>query len=224
MKKQLKKIKRELEKRFFLNKREKRHELVGPPKLWKMKQEFQINFIKKQGIKESNTLLDIGCGTLRGGIPIIDFLNSGNYCGIEVRESVLNEGKKELEEHNLLNKEPRLVSFSDFNELNLNNKFDVIFCFSVLIHLEDKIASECIKFVTEHLKDEGVFYANVNIGERKDGNWQEFPIVFRSLDFYRNMCEKNGLKLETIGSLGSLGHNSGVKAQDDQIMLKITKK
>lgn len=223
MKKRLKKLKRGIEKRFLLNKKEKRHELVGPPKLWKMKQEFQINFLKGQGLQMENTLLDIGCGTLRGGIPIIDYLDKGNYCGIDVRENVLNEGKQELNEANLENKNPRLFSFTDFSELKLDSNFDVIFCFSVLIHLEDSIAEKCFRFVAEHLNEDGVFYANVNFAEREDGNWQGFPIAFRSSEFYENLCAKNSLKMDIIGTLGKLGHHSGVQAQDDQIMLKITK-
>ena len=43
--KQLKKIKRKVVT-FFQTPQEKRHALVGPAKLWKMKQDFQINFLK----------------------------------------------------------------------------------------------------------------------------------------------------------------------------------
>jgi len=51
---------------------EQRHGLVGPARLWKMKRDFQIGFLKNFGLKPDNVLLDLGCGTLRGGIPIIE--------------------------------------------------------------------------------------------------------------------------------------------------------
>lgn len=207
--------------RMGLSKTEKRHELVGPARLWKMKQDFQINFLKNQNLQPSDKLVDIGCGTLRGGIPIIDYLDKGHYCGIDVRENVFVEGRKELQDHKLEDKNPRLVHFYDFNELNLDDKFQVAFAFSVLIHLEDTIAEGCFKFVSQHLSKNGIFYANVNIGARKDGNWLGFPVVWRSLDFYNELCEKNGLKLEVMGTLGELGHNSGAAPQDNQTMLKI---
>jgi len=216
----LKSIKRRII-RLTLSKAEKRHGLVGPGRLWKMKRDFQIEFLKNQNLKQTNRLLDIGCGTLRGGIPIIDFLDSGNYSGIDVRENALLEGKRELKEHDLEHKTPRLLHFRDFDDLDLSDKFDMIFAFSVLTHLEDTIAESCFHFVSQHLSKDGVFYANVSLGIRKDGSWQGFPIVWRSLEFYRDLCDRNGLNLEVMGNLGDLGHNSGVESQDNQTMLKI---
>ena len=202
--------------------KEKRHKYVGHPTLWKMKQQFQIAFLKAQNLNPENTLLDIGCGTLRGGIPIIRFLNAGNYTGIDVRKEVLEEGKKELKEENLELKHPTLISFSNFESFILENKFDVVFCFSVLFHMEDKIVAGCFQFVKEHLNTDGVFFANVKINKYKlDGNWQGFPVVSRPIEFYEELAKNAGLKITTLGTLKSLGHNSGVEIQDNQIMLKL---
>lgn len=222
IKTELKRLKRQFD-RIFMSHSEKRHGLVGAPKLWKMKQDFQIEFLKKHDLKKSNMLLDIGCGTLRGGIPIIEFLDAGKYTGIEVRENVLLEGRKELKERNLEPKSPNLISFDNFKDLNLPSKFDIIFAFSVLIHMEDGIVEECFNFVSQHLAENGVFYANVNIDNRtKDGNWQGFPVVGRSFEFYNELSKVNGLKLNVLDKIGNLGHKSGVEAQDNQTMLEIT--
>lgn len=202
---------------------EKRHSLVGPSHLWKMKQDFQINFLKNYGLKEIHKFVDIGCGTLRGGIPIIKYLNNENYYGIEVRENVLLEGKKELKQHNLEFKKPTLISFNKFDEIQISIKFDMMFAFSVLIHLEDSIAEDCIKFASKHIADNGVFYANVNIEKHQDSNWQGFPIVFRTLDFYDNLAQKYNLKVKEIGTLKELGHISGQELADNQIMLEFRK-
>ena len=113
----LKKVKKMIFNKLFLSKKEQRHYLVGAAHLWEMKQKFQINFLKENGLKPEDKLVDIGCGTLRGGIPLIEYLNEGNYCGLEVRADVLNEGRKELKEEGLENKKPELVHFNDFNEL-----------------------------------------------------------------------------------------------------------
>jgi len=220
--KALKSIKRKA-KRLLQNSQEKRHSLVGPSHLWKMKQDFQINFLQSQGLQKTDKLLDIGCGTLRGGVPIIEFLNDKNYYGIEVREEVLAEGKKELETYKLEHKNPNLISFDNFSDIELNEKMDVMFAFSVLIHLDDEIANNCFEFVSKYLSENGVFFANVNIESHQDGNWQGFPVVFRTLGFYEELARKNGLNLKTIGDLKDLGHDSGQELADKQIMLEIRK-
>ena len=53
--KQLKKIKRKVVT-FFQTPQEKRHALVGPAKLWKMKQDFQINFLKSKGLQAQSKI------------------------------------------------------------------------------------------------------------------------------------------------------------------------
>ena len=209
-------------KPLFYSRKEKRHELVGPPKLWKMKQQFQIDFLKKMGLTPTHAFLDIGCGTLRGGIPLIDYLDEGNYTGIDVREENIKEALNELKEEGLGNKKPTILSFDSFVDLHLHQKFDVMFAFSVLIHMADHISASCLEFVAKNLASDGVFYANVNFGEREDGVWRGFPIVFRTLDFYQKMAAENGMKIDVLGTLEELGHHSGSALGDSQVMLKFT--
>ena len=76
-------------KRLMQSKEERRHALVGPAHLWEMKRDFQIQFLKAMGMKPEHYLFDIGCGTLRGGIPLISYLHSGHYFGAEVRAEAL---------------------------------------------------------------------------------------------------------------------------------------
>ena len=113
--------------------------------------------------------------------------------------------------------------FSQFSDIDLQTKFDVIFTFSVLIHLEDNIAESCFEFVDNQLSSNGRFFANVNIGNQRDGNWQGFPVVHRSLQFYEDLAAKNGLTLRILGKLIDLGHKSGSKSQDNKVMLEVKK-
>lgn len=201
---------------------ERRHELVGSGHLWKMKREFQITFLKKAGLLPRHYLVDIGCGTLRGGIPLINYLDKGHYYGIETREVVLNEARKELLESGL-NKTPSLLLSDDISKLEIDTKFDFIWSFSVLIHMPDKVLNDCLLFVAKHLQDTGVMYANVNIGSQVNEKWQGFPVVYKSLDFYIDAGLANNLKVSDIGSIKDFGHITGIELQDNQRMLKIEK-
>ncbi|MEQ8325081.1 MAG: class I SAM-dependent methyltransferase [Vicingaceae bacterium] len=208
---------------LFLDAKQKRHALVGAPKYWKLKQQFQYDFLIGHGLKEGSHLLDIGCGTLRGGIPLIKFLDDKNYTGIEVREAALIEGRKELADEGLEYKEPKLICFDDFSELKLDEQFDFILAFSVLFHLEDSIAKKCFEFVGRSLKNEGVFYANVNADSGQNGKWLEFPVMHRDISFYREICQASGLSLKVLGKLKEFGHLTGDDKQDHQVMLEIKK-
>lgn len=203
---------------------ESRHSLVGPPNLWKSKRDFQIDFLLKKNLKPNDVLMDIGCGTLRGGIPLIDFLNEGNYFGIEARDFVLEEGKKELKETKLDSKKPTLIHAFDISKIKLEQKFNFIWSFAVLIHMSDESLDGTLHFVSNHLTDSGVMYANVNIGEEVTGYWHEFPLVWRPFSFYEDMCKKHKLSIKSLGSLKDYGHIVN-KDQDqkDKIMLEIRK-
>lgn len=203
--------------------KEKRHGLVGSAKRWKLKQAFQISFLKNHGLKTKDIFLDIGCGTLRGGIPIIRFLDIGNYYGIDIRKNAIEEAKKELKEEKLQGKIGGLDLFKKFDELDYNLKFDKILAFSVFIHMKDEILEECLSFVSKNLAKDGVLYANVNIGDRNDLSWLEFPVMFKSIDFYKKIAATCNLEVKVVDTLHNLGHVTNDELSDQQLMLKFYK-
>lgn len=206
------------------SKEKRRHALVGPATLWKMKRDFQIQFLRDMGLKPGHYLLEIGCGTLRGGVPLIQYLENGHYFGIEVREEALNEGRKELREAGLSGKDPTLLLSPEIAQVTVNRTFGYIWAFSVLIHMNDAVLNDTLEFARKHLSEEGVFYANVNIGDRKEGSWQGFPVVWRSFESYSRACTMHGLVVSDLGPLEELGHIANVESQDRQRMLKISRK
>ena len=188
----------------------RRHAEVGPAFLWKATRDKQIQFLKEAGLEPHHHLLDIGCGTLRGGVPIIEYLDAGHYFGIEARAEVLKLAHEELAEEKLGTKSPTLVASGAVPSLQLDQSFDTIWAHSVLIHMSDEILDGCLAFVAAHLKDAGSFLANVNLGQREDGRWKQFPVVFRDLPFYQRAAGGHGLTCELHGEEG---------AWDDQTML-----
>lgn len=210
-------------RKLFRSSSERRHQMVGPAHMWRMKRDFQIAFLKGRGLAPAHYLLDIGCGTLRGGVPLIEYLEEGHYYGIETRENVLQEGRRELAQAGLETKNPVLIVESDIARVQIEQQFDYAWAFSVLFHMTDEIVEDCIALVSRALKPGGVFYANVNIGEAPAGNWQGFPVVYRSRGHYDDLCGRYGLVAGDIGSLEELGHVCGDPAQDRQRMIEIRK-
>lgn len=198
---------------------EPRHGLVGRPDLWPMKRAFQIGFLRGQGLRTAHRVLDIGCGSLRGGAALIAYLEPGGYSGIDVRESVLAEARQELLRERLSAKRPELVLATDMAALDLQRRYDVLWAFSVLFHLADPILDACFAMAARHLEPEGIFFANVIAGDGPPGEWQGFPVAARTLETYRALALRHGLHTRIVGTLAELGHHCGDPSQDEQCML-----
>ncbi|WP_353866846.1 class I SAM-dependent methyltransferase [Svornostia abyssi] len=201
----------------------RRHAQVGPPQAWKAKRDFQIAFLKQRGLLPEHRLLDFGCGTLRGGIPLIAYLEPGNYVGLDAREEVLPEAREELRAAGMEERRPLLLvsEHPDEAPFPAGMRFDRIWAFSVLIHLSDDILERALRMIAERLTPDGEFYANVNIGQRPELTWERFPVVTRPLSFYRGAAARHGLSVDTVGTLATLGERSG--AGGEQVMLCFTR-
>ncbi len=186
-----------------------------------MKRQFQIDFLRDHGMTPTDHVLDLGCGTLRGGVPIISYLEPGGYVGVDVRAEAIDEAFLELADSGLESKGAELVLTDDLSELDLGRDFDIIWAFSVLIHLSDDILVGALDFIGRHLREGGVVCANVKEGPRSDGSWDEFPGVIRPADFYREAMADRGLVMEDIGSLPELGHRAvGIRDRDRMLALR----
>ena len=159
------------------------------------------------GLRPHHSVLEIGCGTLRGGIPIIDFLDARNFCGIDVRQVVLDEARKEVAEAGLKHKEPSLVLATDLAMIDLVQEYDYIWAFSVLPHLDDEVIRGAFMCASKHLKDDGRFFATVQLGDAEQvGVWREFPDLRRPLDFYKREAVLQHMTVDDLGPLSGLGH------------------
>jgi hypothetical protein len=200
----------------------RRAALVGLPERWEAQRRFQFEFLTAKGLLPEHRLLDIGCGALRGGIPAIDYLDTGHYTGVEARSAVLREARKELAEAGLEHKRPLLINASDPGDVKLETPVDFAWAFMVMIHLPDELASGYLALVSEALTPGGEFYGNVNVGERPEGNWQGFPVVWRPIEFYEGLAASHGLAVSSLGTLESLGHKVGAVG-DRTVMLRFTR-
>jgi len=70
------------------------------------------------GLYPNSTVLDIGCGCLRGGYWLIHFLDKGCYFGIEPDKEMLQAGVTILmEPEEIEKKDPKFDSNQDFDSL-----------------------------------------------------------------------------------------------------------
>jgi homopolymeric O-antigen transport system ATP-binding protein len=60
--------------------------------LWDEIGTLQFEFLKQQGLQPSHYLLDVGCGSLRGGIHFMRYLEPGHYFGLDCSEPLVRAG------------------------------------------------------------------------------------------------------------------------------------
>src|SRR5689334_7701637 len=65
---------------------------VGPPSDYDLIGGLQFTLLFQAGLREHHRLLDIGCGSLRGGRLFIPYLLPGRYTGVEPNEWLVRDG------------------------------------------------------------------------------------------------------------------------------------
>jgi SAM-dependent methyltransferase len=173
--------------------------MMGFPGQYQSHRVFQVALLKRLGLTPRKRLLEIGCGPLTLGVPIIAFLEKGNYCGIDVRPSVLNAAYRLISNNELADKNPRFIYSKSFGRDELAQEiFDWIVSFSVLYHLEDNLVGDLFTAVSNRLTLGGVYLANVNV-EHAPSRWLEFPFVQRPISYYQECAQRVGLVAQILG-------------------------
>jgi SAM-dependent methyltransferase len=135
----------------------KHRERVGG--MWDEIGHLQFEFIKKRGLLPGHRFLDVGCGCLRGGIHFIQYLNVGNYFGLDINSSLIEAGKLELVSVNCLDKSPNLFVNDKFEFSRFEVKFNFALALSVFTHLFMNHIGRCLIEVEKVLEPQGEFYA-----------------------------------------------------------------
>ena len=106
--------------------------------MWDEIGRLQFNFLASQGLLPRHKLVDVGCGCLRGGIHFVEYLEPGNYYGIDMNQSLLDAGYDvELAALGLQAKLPKenLVCTGAFEFATLGTDFDFAVAQSLFTHL-----------------------------------------------------------------------------------------
>lgn len=53
---------------------------------------LQFDFLVGRGLQPDHVLLDIACGSLRGGVQFIPYLDRGHYLGLEREQALVDKG------------------------------------------------------------------------------------------------------------------------------------
>lgn len=183
------------------------------------------------GLLPQSSLLDIGCGCLRGGYWFIHFLDKGGYCGIEPNQKVLDAGIHRILEPGLMEeKQPRFDTNAYFDLSVFGQKFDFMLAFSVWTHCPKSSILTMLDGFVENSNPGAIFLttfqpATLIKHEYTGDTWKRraphekiFATAWarQRFSWIRSECTQRGLVVE----------RPGIRALEywDQVWLKITRR
>lgn len=132
---------------------------VGPPAQYDFMGNTQFRLLTSLGLREEHNLLDIGCGSLRAGKFLIQYLLPERYTGVEPNNWLWETAlENEIGYDIQAIKKPTFVSSADFALPNLpRNSFDFAVAQSIYSHAGSDAVQESLKAVFDLLRDTGQF-------------------------------------------------------------------
>jgi SAM-dependent methyltransferase len=125
---------------------------------WHQVGKLQFDYAVSHGLKPEMRMLEIGCGNLRAGRHFIDYLEPGNYYGIDISPDILLAAQDTIAEHGLAAKLPYLTLTEDLRLAFLPKAaFDFVHAHSVFSHSPLEVIDECFGHVGRVMTDDGFF-------------------------------------------------------------------
>lgn len=118
--------------------------------LWDEVGRLQFEFMKSHGLQSHHVLLDIACGSLRGGRFFIPYLEPGHYLGVEKEPLLIEAGRKhEIAEQVWTARQPEILISADFEFERLSRRPNFALAQSLFSHLEAVDIKRCLKKLYE---------------------------------------------------------------------------
>jgi SAM-dependent methyltransferase len=110
--------------------------------------QMQFDYLLGHGLKPDMRMLEIGCGNLRAGRLFVDYLDAGNYFGVDISPDILLAAQDTITEFGLQRKLPHLTLVRDMTLAFLpDGQFDVIHAHSVFSHSPIEVIDECLSHI-----------------------------------------------------------------------------
>jgi SAM-dependent methyltransferase len=135
---------------------EHRHAVGG---MWDEIGRLQRDFFVACGLRPDHRFVDVGCGSLRGGIHFVAYLAPGNYHGLDINRSLIDAGRLELKAAGLERRNAKLLVNDQFDLSLFKTTFDFGLAQSVFTHIPFNCVVRCLSRVRDVLAPHGRFFA-----------------------------------------------------------------
>jgi len=168
--------------------------------------QMQFDYLLGHGLDPAMRMLEIGCGNLRAGRLFIDYLDAGNYHGIDISPEILLAALDTITEFGLQSKRPQLTIVEDLTFGFLPDAaFDVVHAHSVFSHSPIEVIDQCLRHVGRIISPGGFFDFTFHATERAEHD------VLREDFYYRpatliSLAAGYGLQVRRLEDWERVGH------------------
>lgn len=175
-------------------------------KRWLALGQMQFDYLTGHGLKPGQRMLDIGCGNLRAGWRFIEYLDPGDYYGIDISPDILIAAKKVLSERGLQHKLPHLTLTHDLTfDFLPEHHFDVVHAHSVFSHSPPQVIDECLAHVERVLAPDGFFDFTFDRTEGAEHHVLREDFYYRTENLIA-LAERHGLNAKFMDDWEELPH------------------
>jgi ABC-type polysaccharide/polyol phosphate transport system ATPase subunit/SAM-dependent methyltransferase len=182
--------------------------------MWDEIGHLQFEFLKSQGLEPQHRLLDVACGSLRGGVHFISYLKPGHYYGTDKNRELVRAGIEiELARTGISADRAHFVITEKFDFSSIPVRFDFALAQSLFTQLPINSIARCIASVVRKLKPRGKFFAtyfeNPNPNSFEPAVQPKGVTTYYDEDPYHydfaslaRVCDAVGARAERLGDWG----------------------
>ena len=182
---------------------------VGPPAQFDFMGATQFVLLFSLGLREEHAVLDVGCGSLRTGRLLLQFLLPDRYVGVEPNSWLWRDAlKAEIGEDVVRLKLPQFVEDASFSLTSIGRQFDFIVMQSILSHTGGDMIDRPLEQARAVMKPHGQFLFTVldedalNFATLRQGatapGWHYPDCVTYEKDDILGRCERAGLYTQKL--------------------------
>lgn len=168
----------------------------------------QLELLKRNGLKPHHNVLEIGCGALVAGRPLIQYLDPDRYVGIEPNTWLVDACRNHFPDmpEMLVNKKPIFLANTEFDATSVGRKFDFVLSHSVLSHAPHWQLPQFLSKIESTLGPYGVMVVSLRMfdtegklmGDSMHEEWQYPGATYFAEDTVKKEAEKVGLVAEHV--------------------------
>jgi cyclopropane fatty-acyl-phospholipid synthase-like methyltransferase len=166
----------------------------------------QLELLKRNGLKPHHHVLELGCGALVAGRPLIQYLNPGRYVGIEPNTWLVDAARShfpDMEEW-FIDKTPIFLDRTDFDASETERRFDFVLSHSILSHAPHWQLPLFLGNVGRLLGPYGMMVVSLRMydehgtlmGDSRHEEWQYPGATYFAIETIQDEARKAGLEAE----------------------------